>query len=341
MIYSFNNDYSEGAHPQILKLLMETNLTQHDGYSMDTHTEHAKSLIRQQIQRDDADIHILVGGTQTNTIAIKAALRPHQAVVCAETGHINVHETGAIEATGHKVLGQMTEDGKLTPAHIQNALDAHTDEHMVQPKMVYISNATEVGTQYTKAELESLSAFCRQHGLLLFMDGARMGAALTSRSNDLTLADIARLTDVFYIGGTKNGALFGEALIITHPDLKQDFRFLIKQQGAMLAKGWLLGIQFEALFQDNLFFEMAEHSNQMADKLRKGITDCGYQFHWNSATNQLFPVFPNHVIQALAKNFLFSTQTVIDPENTCIRLVTSWATKPEAVDAFLDVLKQA
>lgn len=340
MIYSFNNDYSEGAHPQILKMLMESNLIQNAGYSMDTHTAHAKELIQNEIGREDADIHILVGGTQTNTIAIKAALRPHQAVVCAETGHINVHETGAIEATGHKVLGQVTEDGKLTPAHIQKALDAHTDEHMVQPKMVYISNATEVGTQYTKAELETLSAFCRQHGLYLFMDGARMGAALTSKANDLTLADIARLTDVFYIGGTKNGALFGEALIITNPDLKPDFRFLIKQNGAMLAKGWLLGIQFEALFQDNLFYDMAEHSNIMADQLRKGIADCGYKFLWNSTTNQLFPIFPNHVIDALAENFLFSVQTVIDDTNTCIRLVTSWATTQNGVDAFLDELKK-
>ncbi len=340
MIYSFNNDYSEGAHPRILQLLMETNLIQNNGYSMDTHTEHAKALIRQEIRRDDADIHILTGGTQTNTIAIKAALRPHQAVVCAETGHINVHETGAIEATGHKVLGQMTEDGKLTPAHIQNALDAHTDEHMVQPKMVYISNATEVGTQYTKSELEAISAFCRQHSLYLFMDGARMGAALTSRSNDLTLADIARLTDVFYIGGTKNGALFGEALIITHPDLKPDFRFLIKQHGAMLAKGWLLGIQFETLFQDNLFFDLAEHSNYMADQLRRGIEACGYSFYWNSTTNQLFPVLPNHVIQALADDFLFSAQTVIDKDTTCIRLVTSWATRQDGVDAFLMALKK-
>ena len=340
MIYSFNNDYSEGAHPRILQLMMENNLEQNNGYSMDIHTTRAKELIKQEIKRSDVDIHIIVGGTQTNTIAIKAALRPHQAVICAETGHINVHETGAIEATGHKVLGQQTSDGKLTPVHIQTVLDWHTDEHMVQPKMVYISNATEVGTQYTKSELEALSAFCRQHGLYLFMDGARMGAALTSRANDLTLADIASLTDVFYIGGTKNGALFGEALVITHPDLKPDFRFLIKQHGGMLAKGWLLGIQFEALFQDNLFFDMAEHANEMADQLRKGIADCGYEFFWNSTTNQLFPIFPNNVIDSLSEDFLFSPQTVIDADNTCVRLVTSWATTQDGVNAFLHALKK-
>lgn len=340
MIYSFNNDYSEGAHPQILKAMMNTNLQQNDGYSLDVHTAHAKELIRLEIKRQDADIHILVGGTQTNLLGISCALRPHQAVICAETGHINVHETGAIEATGHKVLGQKTEDGKLTPAHIQNALDFHTDEHMVQPKMVYISNSTEVGTQYSLQELEDISRFCRQHGLYLFLDGARLGSALTSADNDLTLADIARLTDLFYIGGTKNGALFGEALIISHPDLKPDFRYLIKQRGAMLAKGWLLGIQFEELFQNHLFYDMASHANEMADKLRKGIAACGYSFHWNSRTNQLFPILPNTVMEALKKDFLFSTQLVIDEGHTCIRLVTSWATQPEAVTAFLNALEK-
>lgn len=340
MIYSFNNDYSEGTHPQILKAMMETNFEQNDGYSLDIHTIRAKELIRQEIKRQDTDIHILVGGTQTNLLGISCALRPHQAVICAETGHINVHETGAIEATGHKVLSQETEDGKLTTAHIQKALTLHTDEHMVQPKMVYISNSTEVGTQYSLKELEDISRFCRQQGLYLFLDGARLGSALTSSGNDLTLADIARLTDLFYIGGTKNGALFGEALIISHPDLKPDFRYLIKQRGAMLAKGWLLGIQFEELFQNHLFYDMAAHANEMADRLRKGIAACGYSFHWDSKTNQLFPVLPNTVMDELKKDFLFSTQLATDEGHTCIRLVTSWATKPEAVDAFLKALQK-
>ncbi|MDO5551679.1 MAG: aminotransferase class I/II-fold pyridoxal phosphate-dependent enzyme, partial [Lachnospiraceae bacterium] len=216
-MYCFNNDYSEGAHPRIMEAMIEASLDQHAGYSMDTHTEHAKELIKKEIRRDDVDIHIIVGGTQTNMITISAALRPHQAVIAAETGHINVHETGSIESTGHKVLTQPAPDGKLTPELIQKTLDWHTDEHMVQPKMVYISNTTEIGTQYTLAELEALSRYCRQHDLYLFLDGARLGVALTSSINDLSLADIARLTDVFYIGGTKNGALFGEALVITHP----------------------------------------------------------------------------------------------------------------------------
>ena len=339
-MYSFTNDYSEGAHPQILKAIMETNLIQNTGYSLDTHTSHAIALIRDEIKQPDADIHIIAGGTQTNLITISAALRPHQAVISAVTGHINVHETGAIEATGHKVLAMDTPDGKLTPALVMQALDFHTDEHMVQPKMVYISNSTEVGTQYTKAELEALSRLCRQKNLYLFMDGARMGAALTSPVNDLTLADIAALTDVFYIGGTKNGALFGEALVILRDELKPDFRFMIKQKGAMLAKGWLLGIQFEEMFQNRLFFDMASHANAMAGKLRAALTDLGYTFAYDSQTNQLFPVFSNERIEELAKEFTFNIDKKIDETHSCIRLVTSWATREEGVEEFIQFLKR-
>ena len=230
-------------------------------------------------------------------------------------------------------------DGKLTPADILKALDSHTDEHMVQPKMVYISNSTEIGTQYSRAELEALHHICRQKGLYLFMDGARLGAALTSPVNDLTLKDIARLTDVFYIGGTKAGALFGEALIICHPDLKPDYRFMIKQRGAMLAKGWLLGIQFEELFQNHLFYDMAAHSNEMADILRKGIEECGYPFLSDSMTNQLFPILPDHIIGSLSSQYLFSVQEKIDETHSAIRLVTSWATREDACRAFVDTLK--
>ncbi len=339
-MYSFTNDYSEGAHPRILKAMMETNLTQNTGYSQDIHTSHAIDLIRSEIKQPNADIHIIVGGTQTNLITISAALRPHQAVISAVTGHINVHETGAIEATGHKVLAMETKDGKLTPNLVLQALEFHTDEHMVQPKMVYISNSTEVGTQYTKTELEALSHLCRQKGLYLFMDGARMGAALTSPINDLTLADIASLTDVFYIGGTKNGALFGEALIILNDELKPDFRFMIKQKGAMLAKGWLLGIQFEELFQNNLFFDMASHANAMAGKLRTALTDKGFSFAYDSQTNQLFPVFSNEMIAELAKEFTFNMDKKIDETHSSIRLVTSWATTEDGVEEFIRFLKK-
>lgn len=337
-MYSFTNDYSESAHPQILKALINSNLIQHTGYSLDSHTDHAKELICEEIHCPDADIHLIVGGTQTNLITISTALRPYQAVISAVTGHINVHETGAIEATGHKVLAMPTTDGKLTPDLIQQALDFHTDEHMVQPKMVYISNSTEVGTQYSKAELEKLHHICRRNHLYLFMDGARMGAALTSPVNDLTLPDIAELTDVFYIGGTKNGALFGEALVIVNEELKPDFRYMIKQRGAMLAKGWLLGIQFEELFQNNLFYTMASHANEMASRLKKALTDKGYSFAYDSCTNQLFPILPDEMIERLKKDFSFNMDRRIDASHSCIRLVTSWATTKEGIEAFIRAL---
>lgn len=338
-MYSFNNDYSEGAHPKILEAMINANLTQNTGYGLDVHCLRAAELIRQEIRRDDADIHFITGGTQTNLITIGTALRPWQAVIATDKGHVNVHETGAIEATGHKVLAMPSPDGKLTPALIRKALDCHTDEHMVQPKMVYISNSTEIGTQYTKAELEAIHHICRQKDLYLFLDGARLGSALTSKENDLTLEDITRLTDVFYIGGTKNGALFGEALVICHPDLKPDFRYMVKQRGAMMAKGWLLGIQFEELFQDNLFYDLAAHANEMASILRKGIEACGFSFYSASSTNQLFPVFPDPILEKLREDFLFSVQEKVDDSHTAIRLVTSWATSEEECRRFVKVLE--
>lgn len=337
-MYSFTNDYSEGAHPRILEAMLESNLTQHTGYSLDCHTQHARQLIREAIGCPDADVHLIVGGTQTNLIAISTALRPYQAVISASTGHINIHETGAIEATGHKVLPMPAVNGKLTPALILEALAAHTDEHMVQPKMVYISNSTELGTQYSKAELEALYHVCHQHGLYLFLDGARLGAALTSPVNDLTLQDIARLTDMFYIGGTKNGALFGEALIILNDALKPDFRFMIKQRGAMLAKGWLLGIQFEQLFQNNLFYELASHANEMAAMIKQALLDKGYQMASESSTNQLFPILTNEKIRQLETEFSFLPDQVIDETHTSIRLVTSWATTEAGVRALIEAL---
>ena len=338
-MYSFNNDYSEGAHPKILEAITRTNLDQNSGYGTDGHCTRAGEMIRREIGREDADVHFIVGGTQTNLITIGVALKPWQAVICVAQGHINVHETGAIEATGHKVLAMPGRDGKLTPDDIIQALDHHTDEHMVQPKMVYISNSTEIGTQYSKAELEAIHRLCLSKDLYLFLDGARLGSALTSSVNDLTIKDIAALTDVFYIGGTKAGALFGEALIISNPDLKPDFRFMMKQRGALLAKGWLLGIQFEELFTDNLFYDLASHANSMADILRKGIIDCGYSFYSASLTNQLFPIFPDHVIEKLEKEFVFSIQEKRADGQSAIRLVTSWATREDACRHFLSILK--
>lgn len=333
-MYVFRNDYSEGAHPRILELLNKYNLEPNIGYGEDVHSDRAKELIKKLIGKDNADIHFIPMGTQTNLIAISSFLRPHQCVISAATGHIAVHETGAIEATGHKVVTVPTSDGKLTPDHIIEVINSHTDEHMVQPKMVYISNSTELGTIYTKEELTSISKTCKEYDLLLFLDGARLGSALTAKSNDLDIKDIANLVDVFYIGGTKNGALFGEALIILKEELKVDMRFLIKQRGAMMAKGFLLGIQFEALFEDNLFFELAEHANIMAERLAKIIDKYNYEFYAKPCTNQVFPIFPDILLEKMSTKFIYEFIEKVDIYNSAIRFVTSWATPEESVEAM-------
>lgn len=340
IMYSFKNDYSEGAHPRILEAMMNANLEQNEGYGLDSHSLAAAASIRKLADRDDVDVHILVGGTQTNLLAISSVLRPYQAAIAASTGHINVHEAGAIEGTGHKVLALPSPDGKLTPSMIESCLKEHTDEHMVQPKLVYISDSTEIGTIYKKAELEALHHFCRLHDLYLYLDGARLGSAMTCEENDLEISDIAAMTDAFYIGGTKNGALIGEALVIANPLMKENFRYMIKNRGAMLAKGFVAGIQFEELFRDGLFFEMASHENQMAAVLRKGIEKLGYPFYSDSPTNQLFPILPNPMIEELEKEFEFYRQYVVDDTHTAIRLVTSWATPEAEVQNFLASLKQ-
>jgi len=332
--YSFMNDYSEGTHPRILELLMKSNLEQNIGYGEDIHTAKAIEYIKKLIQKEDADIHFIPGGTQTNLLVISAFLRPYQGVIAADTGHINVHETGAIEATGHKVIAMPCVNGKLTTAAIQAALDYHTDEHMVQPKMVYLSNSTELGTIYTKAELSAIHNICHINGLILFLDGARIGSALTCRVNDLELVDIAELVDVFYIGGTKNGALLGEALVICKHELKEDFRYLIKQRGALMAKGFVVGIQFEALFQDNLFFELGAHANEMAEKITIVLEECGYSFYSPPCTNQLFPIMPNDILEKLSVEFLYSVQAKVNEDHSAIRFVTSWATTRESIEAL-------
>jgi len=334
-VYSFKNDYSEGAHPRILNTLLETNMEQLEGYEEDIYTKKAINLLKEKIKREDIDIHLIPGGTQTNLIAISAFLRPYEAA----TGHIFVHETGAIEATGHKVIPVKGVEGKITTSAIKKVLDVHTDEHMVKPKLVYISNSTEIGTIYTKNELKEISNFCKENNLILYIDGARLGSALTSEENNLTLSDLADFSDAFYIGGTKNGALIGEALVICKDSLKEDFRFHIKQKGAMLAKGRILGIQFLELFKDNLFFDLAKHANNMAKILKNGIYESGYLFLTNSSSNQLFPIFPNELIKKLEEKYSFSIWEKIDEENSAIRLVTSWATKEENVLEFIKDIK--
>lgn len=335
--YSFKNDYSEGAHPAILQRLMETNLQQTIGYGEDEFCDEARAWIKTYLQKDSA-IHFVSGGTQANLIVISSILKPHESVIAVESGHIAVHETGAIEATGHKVNTVPTIDGKMTIDEIQNVLNLHTDEHMVKPKMVYISNSTEVGSVYTKAELTAIYDFCQANQLYLFVDGARLGSALTSSKSDLTLEDFANLTDVFYIGGTKNGALIGEAIIINTPQLNEDFRYHIKQKGGMLAKGRLIGIQFAEMFKNDLFFEMGKHANAMAKKLAEGIAAKGYDFLTVPSSNQIFPILPHQEIERLHEKFEFFVWQKIDDEHSAVRLVTSWATPEEQVDHFLNQL---
>lgn len=338
-MYSFKNDYSEGAHPRILEALIKCNMEQSEGYGEDIFTARAIKLIKEKIRREDVDVHLLVGGTQTNLTALSAFLRPHEAVIAANTGHVLVHETGAIEATGHKVISVDVEDGKLTRKNIEAVIEEHTDEHMVKPKLVYISNSTEIGTIYKREEVEELSEVCKKHDLYLYVDGARLGSALCSNENNMKIYELAQLVDAFYIGGTKGGALIGEALVICRDTLKKDFRYHIKQKGALLAKGRILGIQFEELFKDNLYFDLATHANNMAQILKKGIVDAGYSFMINSSSNQVFPILPNKLINSLEKKYLFLIWEKIDKENSAIRLVTSWATNEEKVLEFIADVK--
>lgn len=334
-MYSFRNDYSEGACPEIMEVMMNTNLTQSVGYGEDEICEQAKVEIHKVLKNEACDIHFLVGGTQANLTVISSALRPYEAVIAADSGHINVHETGAIEATGHKVIIAHSEQGKLYPEGVKAAYYHHEDEHMVKPAMVYISNATEIGTIYTKKELEELSAVCKELGLYLFMDGARLGAALAAQDSDLAFEDLCTLCDVFYIGGTKNGALFGEAVVIVNDALKKDFRYMIKQRGGMLAKGRLLGIQFKTLFEQGLYLPIARHANELAMKMQEAMEECGYPFFIKTTTNQIFPILPNALIEELQKEYAFQVWEAIDENHTAMRFVTSWATPVEAVDAFI------
>lgn len=335
----FECDYGEGAHPRILERLAATNMEQTAGYGEDPHCEAARGYIRELCRMPDADVHFLVGGTQANLTVIAAALRPHQGVIAAESGHINVHETGAIEATGHKVITVPGENGKITAGEVRGVCDSHwrdpTHEHIAQPAMVYISNPSEIGTIYTLAALEEISKVCRKCGLPLFMDGARLGYGLACELCDYTLADIAALCDVFYIGGTKVGALFGEAVVITDAALKRDFRYIMKQRGAMLAKGRLLGIQFEALFEDGLYFEISRQATELAMKLRAACTAKGYPFLVDSMTNQQFPILPNSLIERLKVKFAFSLWQPTDAAHTAVRFCTSWATKEEHLDELI------
>ena len=338
----FQCDYAEGAHPKILERLVETNMDQTPGYGLDPYCDEARRLIRKACGREDIDVQFLVGGTQTNTTIICTALRPYQGVLTAASGHINVHESGAIEATGHKVLALPCDHaGKITAEQIKAAYEAHmnddSSEHMVQPGMVYISNPTENGTIYYRNELEAISRVCHECGLPLFLDGARLGYGLMAADNDVILEDIARLCDVFYIGGTKVGALCGEAVVFSGNRTPKHFLTLIKQRGALLAKGRLLGIQFDTLFTDNLYFEISRHAIAMADYLKKGLAEKGCRFYLDSPTNQQFVILENRKMTELKKEVKFSFWEKYDENHTVVRFATSWATKKEEIDQLLDL----
>lgn len=339
MLYNFKNDYTEGGHPKILEALRKTNTIQQEGYGNDAYSLDAIRLLRHNIQNPLADIHFVSGGTQANTIVIASVLKPYESVISAHTGHINVHEAGAIENTGHKINVVNSENGKLSCEGIQAVLDEHTDEHMVKPRMVFISNATETGTIYGKKELQALSAFCKSQDLILYMDGARIGSALCAKGNDLTLAEVSTLVDIFYIGGTKNGALMGEAVVINTDTLKEGFRFHLKQYGALLAKSRVFGIQFAELFKDDLYFKLAKHANAMAFKLSSSMDGMGLNFLNRSVTNQIFPILTHDMIDGLGQNYGFYVWQKMDDTTSAIRMVTSWATQEAAVDRFISDLK--
>ncbi len=345
-MYSFRNDYSEGTHPQVMQALMDTNLEQTCGYGLDHHCQEAADLIRRLCSAPEADVHFLVGGTQTNLVAITAFLASYEAVIAAHTGHVNTHETGAIEATGHKVIAMPGTDGKLTPAAIADAAAQHCaapgvyDEHMVLPRMVYVSDATELGTVYTKTELTALRAACDAHGIYLYLDGARLAQALTAAGNDLQPEDLPQLCDAFYIGGTKNGLLFGEAMVIVNDALKPGFRRAMKRNGAMLAKGRLLGVQFAAAMAHDLWLDMGRHADAQAQRIAAALTGRNVPMYVPSPTNQIFPILSDAQIARLQEQVAFNTTARVDAAHQAVRFVTSWATTDAQVDALLAVLAQ-
>ena len=335
MIY-FDSDYMAGAHPKVMERLLETNYEQTTGYGTDAYTAKAVTLIREACGTPDARVHLLVGGTQTNATVIDGILARHEGVLAAESGHINVHESGAIEATGHKVLTLPSYQGKVSACDVRNFIkDFYSDEtyeHMVAPGMLYISFPTEYGTVYSLEELEDISAACHEAGIPLFIDGARLGFGLAA--SDVTLKDIARLADVFYIGGTKVGALFGEAVVITNPDLLKHFTPLVKQHGALLAKGRLLGLQFEALFTDGLYFKIGEEAVRKALRLREIFEENGFPAAMDSPTNQQFFVLPNTVIDRLKENASFELWGPRGETETTVRFVTGWSTTDEDIETL-------
>ncbi len=343
-VLSFSCDYMEGAHPQILQRLTETNFLKTPGYGLDSFSKSAKAKIREACSVPDAEVFFLVGGTQTNATVIDAMLKSYQGVIAADTGHISLHEAGAIEFGGHKVLTLPQHNGKISANQIEELLNAYQNDanhdHMVMPGMVYLSHPTEYGTLYSRKELTEISSLCRAHQIPLYLDGARLAYALACPQNDLTLADLAALCDVFYIGGTKCGCLFGEAVVVPNEGTIPHFFTIIKQHGALLAKGWLLGIQFDELFTDHLYEKIGIPAIQAANRIRQVLTQKGYVLCFDSPTNQVFCVIENNEMKQLAKKVEFGFWERYDDTHTIIRFATSWATKVEDVEALNKALKR-
>ncbi len=339
-MYYFNCDYLEGAHPAIMEKLNATNFEQSVGYGEDSHCENAAKLILEACGNANAHVHFLVGGTQANTTVIASVLKPYEGVLSANSGHINVHETGAIESSGHKVLALCGHYGKISAAQVKEAVALQgDDEHMVKPGMVYISHPTEYGTLYTKSELTALYEACQILSLPLFIDGARMGYGLMANDTDVTLKDIYALSDIFTIGGTKVGALFGEAIVIKSPVHNKNFRYMIKQRGGMLAKGRLLGIQFETLFTGGLYERIAKHAIDLANEISAALKEKQIPLLMDSPTNQLFPIFEDSTLTALEKHFSFALWEKTDDTHSAIRICTSWATEEKAVQSLVAAIK--
>jgi len=335
----FQNDYGEGAHPLVMQRLMETNMEHTCGYGLDEYSLKAADLIREKCGKPKAAVHMMVGGTSANMVSLSAFMRPYEAAIAAETGHINVHETGTIEGSGHKVCIAASRGGKVLPEGVQAVVDAHTDEHMVHPRVVYISQPTEIGTVYSLDELKALREVCDQNDLILYADGARLGSALMASEATATLADMANLCDAFYIGGTKNGLYFGEALVIVNPMLQKDFRFMIKNRGGMIAKGRLCGVMFLAALENDGYFEWARHANAMADIIRAGMEKGGVKQFITTTTNQVFPVVTREQEKMLAEKIEFEHWGDVDENHVAIRFVTSWATAKEDAQALAGIME--
>lgn len=340
----FESDYLEGAHPNILEKLVETNYDQTGGYGNDKYCDDAKNKLKKMCKNDDVNIHFVAGGTMANKIVITTILKPYQGVLCANTGHINIHETGAIEARGHKVLTCESPDGKIKASQIKETMDTYLDDetkiHIVQPGMVYISQPTEVGTMYSKKELEEISKICKLYKLPLYVDGARLGYVLASKYNDISLEDLTKLTDVYYIGGTKVGAFFGEAIVFTNKELEKDYIYICKQSGGLLAKGRLLGIQFGELFKDDLYINMCKEPVQRAIDIRHAFENKGFKMMFDSWTNQQFPILSNEAIDKLKENYTFSIMEKIDSNHRLVRFCTSWATKNKDVEKLISDIEK-